>query len=96
VSNGGGRIRSKQPEQGAAGVEERTYADLAKQLDINPKLLREELPKFAEKLKNAPDATIYERANAAYVVKDYSEAERLACKLPKKRRRKTHLRSRRR
>ena len=52
--------------------------DLAKQLEINPKLLREKLPKFAEQLKRAPDATSYERANAAYVVKDYSEAERLA------------------
>jgi len=73
-----GRIRQKQPEERAAEIEERTYAELSKQLGIDQKLLREKLPKFAEELKHSPDATSYERANAAYVAKDYSEAERLA------------------
>ena len=33
---------------------------------------------MAKQLQRAPDATAYERANAAYVAKDYAEAERLA------------------
>src|SRR5207244_12318536 len=52
--------------------------ELAKQLSVDAKQLREKLPRFAEDLKHAPDASNYERANAAYVGKDYVEAERLA------------------
>ena len=91
------RVRQSQAKQGDEGkVRQNSLSklnlpyrsaptlDLAKQLEINPKLLREKLPKFAEQLKRAPDATSYERANAAYVVKDYSEAERLACRRPMK------------
>src|SRR5262249_47587593 len=40
--------------------------------------LKKQLPQFAEELKKSPNATIYERANAAFVAKDYNEAERLA------------------
>jgi tetratricopeptide (TPR) repeat protein len=63
-------------DQGA--IQEKVYAELGKQLGIEPKLLREKLPQFAQQLKRAPDATGYERANAAFVAKDYREAERLA------------------
>src|SRR5205814_9042513 len=42
----------------------------------DPAVGREKLPQEAERLQRAPDATNYERANAAYVVKDYPKAER--------------------
>jgi hypothetical protein len=70
--------RLYQPGQSASEVQQRTYEDLAKQLGIDPKVLQEKLPKFAEELKNNPDISTFERANAAYVAKDYNEAERLA------------------
>jgi len=41
-------------------------------------VLEKQLPRFAEELKKSPKATSYERANDAYVEKDYNEAERLA------------------
>lgn len=41
-------------------------------------MLEKQLPRFAEELKKSPKATSYERANDAYVEKDYNEAERLA------------------
>ena len=72
------KIRQERPGQNADAVEQRTYEELAKRLGVDPKLLQEKLPQFARELKNAPNASTYERANAAYVAKDYSEAERLA------------------
>ena len=72
------QVRGSQTEKDPAAVQERVYAELAKQLGVDAKLLREKLPRFAEDLKHAPDASNYERANAAYVGKDYLEAERLA------------------
>ena len=45
---------------------------------MDPKVLREKLPDVAINIQRAPDASTYERANAAYVAKDYLEAERLA------------------
>ena len=68
------QIRQPNERQMQAGV----YTELGKQLGIDGKLLREKLPQFAANLKRAPDASSYERANAAYVAKDYAEAERLA------------------
>ncbi len=62
-------------------LEERTYVELAKQLGVDWKVLRETLPGFAEQLKHAPNATTYERANAAFIGKAYAEAERLALKV---------------
>ncbi len=59
-------------------MEEQIYADLGKQLGVDPKLLREKLPQIAAQLRSAPDASAYERANASYVAKDYAEAERQA------------------
>ena len=59
-------------------MQEQIYADLGRQLGVDPKVLREKLPQLADQLKSAPNATTSERANAAYVAADYAEAERLA------------------
>jgi tetratricopeptide (TPR) repeat protein len=72
------KVRQERPGQKPAEIDERTYAALAKNLGIDAATLKEQLPRFAEELKKAPNATAYERANAAYVAKDYNEAERLA------------------
>lgn len=72
------KAREAQPDQKPEQIDQRTYADLAKILGIDAKTLHEQLPAFAEQLKRSPAATTYERANSAYVAKDYAEAERLA------------------
>jgi tetratricopeptide (TPR) repeat protein len=72
------KVRQEQPGQKPEEIEQRTYEVLGKQLGIDAATLKEQLPRFAQELKNAPNATTYERANAAYVAKDYNEAERLA------------------
>src|SRR5438105_10037735 len=72
------QVSGSQTEKDPAALQERVYAELGKQLGVDAKLLREKLPRFAEDLKHAPEASDYERANAAYVGKDYREAERLA------------------
>ena len=71
-------VRGSQIEQNPAAIQAQTYAELGKQLGVDPKVLREKLPRFAEELKRAPNASLYERANASYVAKDYAQAERLA------------------
>ena len=71
-------VRQEQPGQKPEEIEQRTYEELSKKLGIDLATLKEQLPRFAEELKKAPNATTYERANAAYVAKDYNEAERLA------------------
>ena len=72
------KAREAQPGQKPEQIEERAYAELARNLGVDARTLREKLPAFAEQLKRSPDATTYERANAAFVAKDYAEAERLA------------------
>jgi tetratricopeptide (TPR) repeat protein len=72
------QVRQSQAEEDPAALQERVYAELGKQLGVDPKVLRDKLPQLAADLKRAPDASSYERANAAYVAKDYVEAERLA------------------
>jgi Tetratricopeptide repeat. len=72
------QVRASQTQKDPAALQERVYAELAKQLGLEAKLLREKLPSFADDLKRAPNASSYERANAAYVAKDYPETERLA------------------
>jgi serine/threonine protein kinase len=71
-------LRQERPGQKPEEVEQRTYQELGKELGLDPVLLKKQLPQFAEELKKSPNATTYERANAAYVAKDYNEAERLA------------------
>ena len=56
----------------------RVIEELAKQYGLDPVLVEKQLPRFAEQLKGAPGSSTYERASAAYVAKDYNEAERLA------------------
>jgi len=70
--------QEERPGQDSPEVQQRTYDELAKQLGVDPKLLQEKLPQFAKELKNAPNAATYQRASAAYVTKEYAEAERLA------------------
>jgi tetratricopeptide (TPR) repeat protein len=72
------QLHEEQPEQKADQLEQRTYEKLGSELGVDPKVLKAQLPHFAQELKKAPTATTYERANAAYVDKDYNEAERLA------------------
>ena len=72
------KAREAQPGQKPEQIEERAYAEVARNLGIDARTLREKLPAFAEQFKRSPDATTFERANAAFVAKDYAEAERLA------------------
>jgi tetratricopeptide (TPR) repeat protein len=72
------KVRQEKPGQKPGEIDQRTYEELSKKLGIDMATLKEKLPQFAEELKKAPNATTYERANAAYVTKDYNEAERLA------------------
>ncbi len=72
------RVRGSRSETDPKAIEERTYAQLGNQLAVDPKTLREKVPQVAEELRRGPDASIYERANANYVAKDYAQAERLA------------------
>jgi tetratricopeptide (TPR) repeat protein len=71
-------VRGSRTETNPAAVQEQIYAELGKQLGVEPKVLREKLPQLADQLKQSPNASAYERANASYVAKDYAEAERLA------------------
>ncbi|MBV8213843.1 MAG: tetratricopeptide repeat protein [Verrucomicrobia bacterium] len=71
-------VRREQPGQKPDQLEQRTYDELGKQLGLDPVALRQELPRFAQELKKAANSTPYERASAAYIEKDYNEAERLA------------------
>ena len=45
------------------------YAELASQLGVDAQLLQGKLPPFAAYLRRSPTASLYERANAAYVAK---------------------------
>jgi tetratricopeptide (TPR) repeat protein len=65
-------------QPGEKQMQEDVYLQLARQLGIDAKQLREKLPPFAAYLRRSSDASSYERANAAYVAKDYDEAERWA------------------
>jgi serine/threonine protein kinase len=63
---------------GRRSVQERFYSALANQFKFDEKSLRERLPKFAEEVKRDPDAPIFERMSAAYLLRDFEEMERLA------------------
>jgi tetratricopeptide (TPR) repeat protein len=62
----------------SAAVQERIYAQLARDLKLDPNLVRSKLRQVADDLRHAPNATDFERASAAYVEKDYVETERIA------------------
>lgn len=72
------RVRQTQTNKDPVALQERVYAELGKQLGVDIKLLKETAPRLFENWKRAPDATSFERATAAYVARDYAEAERLA------------------
>ncbi|HEX8899234.1 MAG TPA: DUF4062 domain-containing protein, partial [Chthoniobacterales bacterium] len=71
-------VRQSQTEEDPAVVQKKVYAALSKEVGVDPKVLEQKLPDVAINLQRAPDATTYEKANAAYVANDYLEAERLA------------------
>ena len=72
------RARQTQTNKDPVALQERVYAELSRQLGVDIKLLKENAPRLFENWKRAPDATNFERATAAFVAKDYAEAERLA------------------
>ena len=72
------KVRQLEASQKPDQLDRATYEELGRELKIDPVLLEKQLPRFAEELKKSPKATSYERANDAYVGKDYNEAERLA------------------
>ena len=72
------KVREAQAGADPAGMEERVYVALSKETGVAVETLRKSLPGLAETLKRDAEAAVFERANAAYVAKDYPEAERLA------------------
>jgi tetratricopeptide (TPR) repeat protein/tRNA A-37 threonylcarbamoyl transferase component Bud32 len=66
--------------QNRESIQERLYSGLATRVGFDTKLLSDKLPKFADTVKRDPDAPVYEQASAAYLGKDYTEAERLFLK----------------
>jgi tetratricopeptide (TPR) repeat protein len=71
-------VRQSQTEDNPAAIQEKVYDALSKEVGVDAKVLREKLPDVAINIQRAPDASTYERANAAYVANDFLEAERLA------------------
>ncbi|HSP46152.1 MAG TPA: DUF4062 domain-containing protein, partial [Chthoniobacterales bacterium] len=71
-------VRQSHTEENPAAVQEKVYEALSKEVGVDAKVLREKLPDVAINIQRAPDASTYERANAAYVANDFMEAERLA------------------
>ncbi len=72
------RVRQTQTTKDPMALQDRVYSELSRQLGVDVKLLKENAPRLFENWKRAPDATSFERATAAYVAKDYGEAERIA------------------
>lgn len=71
-------VRQSQTEDNPAALEKKVYETLSKEVGVDAKVLQQKLPDVAINIQRAPDATTYERANAAYIRNDYLEAERLA------------------
>jgi tetratricopeptide (TPR) repeat protein len=71
-------VRQSQTEENPAVVQQKVYDALSKEVGVDAKVLQQKLPDVAINLQRAPDASTYERANAAYVANDFLEAERLA------------------
>jgi len=77
------KVREGQAGADPAGMQERIYAALSKETGIDVNTLRQGLPDLAEKLKRDVASSAFERANAAYVAKDYLQAEQLALQAAK-------------
>jgi tetratricopeptide (TPR) repeat protein len=71
-------VRQSQTEENPAVVQQKVYDALSKEVGVDSKVLQQKLPDVAISLQRAPDATTYEKANAAYVANNFMEAERLA------------------
>ncbi len=71
-------VRQSQTDENPAVVQQKVYDALSKEVGVDPKVLQQKLPDVAINLQSAPDATTYEKANAAYVANNFGEAERLA------------------
>ncbi|MEY2548998.1 MAG: hypothetical protein QOD64_1580 [Verrucomicrobiota bacterium] len=71
-------VRQSQTDSDPAAVQKKVYDALSKEVGVDATVLQQKLPDVAINLQRAPDATAYEKANAAYVANDYIEAERLA------------------
>jgi tetratricopeptide (TPR) repeat protein len=71
-------VRQSQTDENPAVVQQKVYDALSKEVGVDAKVLQQKLPDVAISLQRAPDATTYEKANAAYVANDYLGAERLA------------------
>lgn len=71
-------VRQSQTDDNPVAIQEKVYDALSKEVGVDPRVLQQKLPDVAISLQRAPDATTYERANAAYVANDFLEAERLA------------------
>jgi tetratricopeptide (TPR) repeat protein len=70
-------LRQSKTEDPTA-LQEKVYKELSKKVGIDGDVLRKALPRLAENLRHAADATNLERANASYFSKDYPEAESAA------------------
>jgi tetratricopeptide (TPR) repeat protein len=71
-------VRQSHTEDNPAVVQQKVYDALSKEVGVDSKVLQQKLPDVAINLQRAPDATTYEKANAAYVANNFVEAERLA------------------
>lgn len=72
--------QSKQPATKMTPEEQRAaaYATLEQQLNLSPGTLAKEMPAFALQLYNRSDVTVLTRAQAAYALGRFEEAERLS------------------
>src|SRR4029077_10618035 len=61
-----------------ASRRERFYAELAARFHLDEKSLPNKLPRVAEAVRRDPDAPIFERIGANYLLRDFAEAERLS------------------
>lgn len=72
------RLRQTETNKDAAALEESVYAELGRRLGVDAKTLKETAARSFENWKQAPDATAFEKATAAYVARNYDEAEKLS------------------
>ena len=83
------QVQAQVCQPGEKQMQEDVYLQFARRLGIDAKQLQAKLPPFAISLTRAPGVSAYERANAAYVVKEYDEAERWAMQAANKARKVT-------
>ncbi|PZR75040.1 MAG: hypothetical protein DLM73_06280 [Chthoniobacterales bacterium] len=72
------KVRQTETGKNPAREQERIYAALSKQLGLSVNVLKETMPRLLENWKHSAGATDLEKATAAFIAKDYPEAERLA------------------